>query len=111
MEYYVTLRDLNETIGIMPVLQTVVTAVPPFFTIILFLIFLLGTASSYFAVLKTTGKKRFWHCLTSMSFSTFILSLIVVVMNTETVTYLNGYWVGFYTLMTLGSWFMLSNYK
>lgn len=111
MQKYKTIRDFNESVGAMPVIESVVTAVPPFFSVILFFIWILGMAGSYFAILKTTGKKRFWHCATAMSFATFIFSLLISAMNTVTITYLNGYWVGFYILMTLTSWFMLSNYK
>lgn len=108
---YKTIADINATVGVMPLLESVVTAVPPFFSVTLFMIFLLGTGSSYFAILKSTGKKRFWHSLTAMSFVSFLLSLVIAAMNTATVTYLNGYWVGFYILMTIISFYALSNYK
>ncbi|MCK4501290.1 hypothetical protein KAU11_12390 [Candidatus Babeliales bacterium] len=111
MQKYKTIRDFNNSVGAMPVIESVVTAVPIFFSVILFFIFILGTASSYFAILKTTGKKRFWHSATAMAFAKVILSLVISAMNTATTTYLNGYWIGFYILMTLASWFMLSNYK
>ena len=111
IEKYKTLRDFNETVGAVPILQSVVTAVPVFFPFTLFMIWLLGTASSYYTVLKTTGKKRFWHSLTAMSFATFILSLYPASMNTAEITYLNGYWIGFYIMMTMASYFMLSKYK
>lgn len=111
MQKYKTIRDFNNSVGAMPVIESVVTAVPIFFSVILFFIFVLGTASCYFAISKLTGKKRFWHSATAVSFFTFVLSLIISAMNTTTTTYLNGYWVGFYILMTLVSWFMLSNYK
>lgn len=113
MEKYKTILDFNNSVstGLTPVLSSVVTAIPPFFSIILFTIFLFSAGASYFAILQTTGKKRLWHCLTGSSFFTFLLSLIILVQNTTDVTYLSGYWVGFYILMVLGSWFMLSNYK
>lgn len=107
---YQTMTDFGG-VGVVPLLSAVVTAVPGFFSIILFVILIVGTGSSYFSILKTTGKKRFWHSLTAMSFVTFILSLVITAMNTATIEFLNGYWVGFYILMTLGSWFMLTNYK
>jgi hypothetical protein len=62
-------------------------------------------------ILKTTGKKRFWHSLTAMAFVTFLASLLISAMNTATTTYLSGYWVGFYILMIIASWFFLDNYK
>lgn len=109
MDKLATMTDFGG-VGVVPLLDAVVTAVPLFFPMILFAIFLVGTGASYFAILKNTGKKRFWHCMTAMSFVTFLASLIIVAMNL-TVEYLNGYWVGFYILMTLGSWYMLANYK
>jgi len=111
MQKYKIMTDFNSTVGAMPLLQSVVTAVPMFFPVTLFMIFLLGTASSYFAILKSTGKKRFFHSLTAMSFITFILSLTIAAMNTTTTTLLSGYWVAFYILMTVMSYFLLSNYK
>ena len=111
MEKYKTMLDFGDSNGIIPVLSAVVTAIPPFFSIILFMLLILGTASSYFAILTSTGKKRFWHSLTALSFVCFLLSLLISAMNTTTITFLNGYWVGFYILMTLVSWFMLTHYK
>jgi Na+-driven multidrug efflux pump len=110
MQKYLTIRDFNESVGAIPVIESVVTSVPPFFPVMLFFIWILGTASSYFSILKTTGKKRFWHSLAAMSFASFILSLVITSIN-STMVILHGYWVGFYILMTLASWFMLVHYK
>lgn len=112
MEQLLTYQNFtNSSIGAIPILEATVTAVPVMFPVILFLIWLLGTASSYYAILKTTGRKRFWNALTAMSFVTFILSLILVTMNTTTTTFLSGYWVAFYIIITVGSWFMMVKYK
>ena len=111
MEKYKTIIDFPNVDGIMKVIYSVVTAIPPFFPIMLFVFWLGGAAISYFAVLQITGRKRFWHCLTAMSFSCFLLSLLLAAMNTTTIKILDGYWVGFYILMTLVSWWLLSNYK
>ncbi len=110
MDKYKTMSDFSSS-GVMPLFDAVVTAVPVFFPVTLFLIFIFGTGTSYFAILKFTNKKRFWHSLSAMSFLTFLLSLVTVAMNTTTIIYLEGYWVGFYILMILVSWFMLANYK
>lgn len=110
MDKYKVMADFNES-GVMPLLSANVSAVPVFFPVILFTFWLLGTGISYFAILKTTGKKRFFHSLTAMSFATFLASLIVAAMNTATMTYLSGYWVGFYILMVVGSSWLLYNYK
>lgn len=111
MQMYKTMVDFGNTTGIIPVLSAVTTAIPPFFSIIIFVLWIFGSASSYFVIQKTTARKRFFHCLTAMSFVCFILSLLVAGMNSATITFLNGYWIGFYILATLVSWFLLSNYK
>ena len=110
MEKYKTMTDFGG-VGAMPLMESIVTAVPIFFPVTLFIIWIFGTASSYFMILKTTGKKRFWHSLTAMAFITFLASLLISSMNTTTTEYLSGYWVGFYILMVLGSWFFLDTYK
>lgn len=110
MDKFKTMEDFGG-VGVMPLLSAIVTAVPVFFSVTLFVMWLFLTGSSYFVMLKTTGKKRFWNALTAVSFVMFIASLLIAGMNTATITYLSGYWVGFYILMTLASWFMLSNYK
>jgi hypothetical protein len=107
---YCTMADFDG-VGFMSLLESVVTAVPVFFPVTLFMIFLFGSGASYFVILKTTGKKRFWQCITGMSFTTFVASLTISAMNTATTEYLSGYWVGFYIMMVVGSWFMLVNYK
>ena len=110
MQKYKTMTDFGG-VGIMPMLSAIVTAIPPFFSIILFVLWLLGSAGSYYAVLTMTGKKRIWHSLTAMSFVCFLLSLLIAALNNSTITFLSGYWVGFYILATLVSWIMLSYYK
>ena len=98
-------------VGVVPFLSAIVTAVPIFFPFMFFVFWILLTGSSYFMILKTTGKKRFWHSLTAMAFITFLASLLISAMNTATTTYLSGYWVGFYIMMTLATWFFLDTYK
>ena len=110
MQKYSTMAEFGGS-GVIPLMKAIVTAIPPFFSIILFMVWILGTASSYFAILKTTGKKRFWHSLTAMSFSTFLMSLVLSAMNEASFTYINGYWVGFYILMTIASFIALDRYK
>jgi len=107
---YCTMTDFGG-VGFMAMFESVVTAVPLFFPVTLFMIFLFGSGASYFTILKTTGNKRFWHSLTAMGFVTFLLSLTISAMNTSTTEYLSGYWVGFYIMMVIGSWFILVNYK
>ena len=110
MDKFLTMSDFGG-VGVMPLLDSIVRAFSIFFPVILFVLWLLLTGASYFTMLKTTGKKRFWDSLTAVSFIIFLASLLLAGMNTTTTTYLGGYWVGFYILMTLVSWFMLSNYK
>lgn len=111
MQKYKTMLDFPSQEGVMPILSAVITAIPPFWSVVLFVLWITGTATSYFAILKSTGKKRFWHSLTAMSFVCFLLSLVIVGMNTTALIHLSGYWVGFYILTVLGSWFMLAHYK
>jgi hypothetical protein len=110
MQKYKTMTDFGG-VGIVPVLSSIVTAIPPFFSIVLFFLWVFGTGGSYFAILKTTGKKRFWHSLTAFSFVTFLMSLLIAGMNTSEITFLSGYWVGFYILMTIASFILLDRYK
>jgi hypothetical protein len=98
-------------VGLVPMLKAIVSAIPPFFSITIFAIWLFATAGSYMAIAQLTGRKRFWNALTAMSFISFLLSLVIVAMNEVDFTFLSGYWVGFYILMTMGSWYMMSNYK
>jgi len=110
MQKYSTMQDFGG-VGIIPMLSAIVTAIPPFFSIVLFVIWFFGTGASYYTILKTTGKKRFFHSLTAMSFAMFIASLLMVAMNTVDIEFLNGYWVGFYIVMTVISWIFLDRYK
>jgi len=110
VQLYATMEDFG-AITLLNLFKAVTTAVPEFFVTILFFIWIFFTGASYFTILKTTGKKRFWHALTAVSFVTFLLSLLISAMNEAAFTFLSGYWVGFYILMTLVSLFMLSQYK
>lgn len=110
MQKYKTMADFGG-VGIIQTMSAIVTAIPPFFSIMLFAIWIFGTAASYFSILKLTGKKRFWHSLTAMSFSVFLSSLLLAAQNTTEITFLSGYWVGFYILMTVMSWALLDRYK
>lgn len=110
MEYYKTIADFSEP-TVIAILQSVSLAVPIFFPLIIFVFWLLGSASSYFIILKTTGKKRFFNSLTSMSFVMFLVSLLLASMNTSEVTLISGYWVAFYIIATAFSWYGLTQYK
>lgn len=110
MDKYKVASDFNGT-GLVPIMSSVTTAVPEFWSFMLFIIWLAVSASSYFAMLKLTGRKRFWNAFTASSFVIFIVSVVLVAMNTATITYLSGYWLAFYIMMTLIGWFLLDNYK
>jgi len=110
MEMYPTANDFSGS-GLIPLLSAIVSAVPRFFSVLLFVIWIFGSASSYFAILKLTGKKRFWHTLTALSFISFLASLLIAGMNNAETTFLSGYWVGFYTLMVVLSYYLLDRYK
>lgn len=110
MRKFLTYTDFNGS-GIMPLQSAVVTAVPEFWPLVLFVFWIAINGASYFAILKLTSKKRFFHTLLSTTFIMFIASIIVAAQNTATITYLNGYWVAFYLLMTLIGYYLLENYK
>lgn len=97
-------------VGVVPLLSSIVTAIDLFFPILLFFVWIFGTASAYFAMLNFTGRKRFFHALVGMSFATFIMALVLAGMN-STITYLSGYWVAFYLVMTVISFVLLDRYK
>lgn len=110
MQEYLVGADFNGS-GFIPIASAVSTAIPPFWSILLFVMWISINAASYFSILKLTGKKRFWHTLTATSFVMFLVSVVVAAMNTATITFLEGYWVGFYILMTVMSWVILEKYK
>ena len=110
MQKYLTMEDFNGS-GVVPIMSSVSTAIPPFWPLLLFVFWLVINAASYFSILKLTGKKRFWHTFTATSFIIFLTSLVVAAMNTPTITFLEGYWVGFYIIMTVIAWVLLEKYK
>lgn len=110
VQLYKTMEDFGN-VTLLNLFKSIVTAVPEFFSITLFFVWVFFTGASYFTILKTTGKKRFWHALTAMSFVNFFLSLFIAAMNEADFIFINGYWVGFYILMTAVSLFMLDKYK
>lgn len=109
MEKYKTMADFGG-VGVVPLLDSIVTNISQFFPILLFFIWIFGTASAYFAMLNFTGRRRFFHALVGMSFATFIMSLVVAGMN-KNITYLSGYWVAFYLIMTIIAYVFLDKYK
>lgn len=110
MDMYKTASDFNGS-GMVPLMSSVSTAVPQFWSYLLFIFWISINAASYFAILKLTGKKRFWHTFVATSFVMFVVSLIISAMNTVTTTFLSGYWIGFYIIMTVIGFFLLDNYK
>ena len=110
MQKYLVTTDFNGS-GFVPMMSAVSTAVPPFWALLLFVFWLVINPASYFSGLKLTGKKRFFHTFTATSFIIFLTSLVVAAMNTSDITFLEGYWVGFYILMTVVGWVLLEKYK
>lgn len=110
VETYKTMESFGQ-VTLTNLFKSNVTAIPEFFPVILFFIWIFFTGASYMVILKTTGKKRFWHSLTAMSFVIFLASLLISAMNEVAFVFLNGYWVGFYILMTVISLSALSQYK
>lgn len=108
---YKTATNFNGT-GLVPYLSSISTAVPSFWEITLFILWIVINAASYFAILKSTGKKRFWHTFTAVTFVIFLVSLLLASMNgINGIEYLSGYWVAFYLLFTIVGWWLLENYK
>jgi len=110
MQKYLDYTDFEGT-GLIPILSSVSTAVPLFWPLLFFVFWISINGASYFAILKLTGKKRFFHTFVATSFIMFIGSLVVSSINTSSVVFLNGYWVAFYLLMTVIGWFLLHHYK
>lgn len=108
---YLVSTDFNGS-GLVPMASAVSTAIPPFWGFLLFVFWISINASSYFAILKLTRRKRFFHTFTASSFVFFLVSVIVASMNgINNITFMTGYWVAFYILMTVIGWFMLESYK
>lgn len=110
MDYYKTVSDFPSESYIKAFIYSIASATPYFFSVVLLLIWIFGSASSYFAILRSTGKKRFFHVLLAFSFVSFILSLYFISLNGD-VEVMNGYWVVFYALMSGLSYLGLSFYK
>ena len=110
MEKYLEYTDFNGT-GLVPIMSSVSTAIPQFFSLLLFVFWIAINGASYFAILKLTGKKRFFHTFVATSFVMFLGAKVVSSMNTITITFLSGYWVAFYLVMVVGGWFLLHYYK
>lgn len=111
MQKYQIASDFAGT-GLVPYMSAVSTAIPLFWAITLFVLWIVVNAASYFSILKLTGRKRFWHTFTSVTFVFFIVSLIIASMNgTNGITFLSGYWVAWYILWTVLGWVLLENYK
>jgi len=110
MQKYLEYTDFNGT-GLVPIMSSVSTAIPLYWPLFLFVFWIAINGASYFAILKLTGKKRFFHTFIATSFVIFLASLSISAMNTTTLTFLSGYWVAFYLLMTVLGWFLLHHYK
>jgi len=107
---YKTIADFPSQSIPMAMTSSVVTAVP-FFSVTIFLLWLIAPAAAFFAIRKITGKSRYWHALTAMSLVCFLGALIIAQLNTDVLTYIEPYWIAFYIMATVGSWFLLKLYK
>lgn len=110
MQKYLEYTDFNGT-GLVPIMSAVTTAVPLFWPLLFFVFWIAINGASYFAILKLTGKKRFFQTFVATSFIIFLGTVIIAAMNTTTIIFLSGYWVAFYLLMTVIGWFLLHHYK
>ena len=111
MVQILTATDFGGT-GLIPYMSAISTFIPMFWAATLFVLWIVINAASYFAILKSTGKKRFWHTFVSVSFVFFIISLLIASMNgINDVIFLEGYWVAWYILCTVIGFILLENYK
>lgn len=110
MQKYLEYTDFSGS-GLYPIMASVSTAVPLFWPLLIFVLWIAISGASYFAILKLTGKKRFFHSFTATSFVMFLGSLIIVAMNNADVEFLSGYWVGWYLVMSVTGYFLLHYYK
>ena len=111
MQPYLTAETFGGT-GLIPYLSAISTAIPAFWGATLFVFWLVVNAASYFQILKTTGKKRFWNTFTAVTFVFFLLSLLIASMNgINDVIFLSGYWVAWYILWTVIGWYLLEAHK
>jgi hypothetical protein len=110
MQKYLEYTDFNGT-GLVPIMSAVSTAIPLFWALLLFVFWIAINGASYFTILKLTGKKRFFHTFVATSFVMFLASIVMSAQNTSTITFLSGYWVAWYLLMTVIGWFLLQQYK
>lgn len=111
MNLYKTISDFPDQSILTALIYSVVSAAPLFFPIAVFFLWVLGSGASYFAILRSTGRKRIFHVTTAFSFGCFFISLLLASMNSSSIEVLSGYWVGFYALMTALSYLGLSFYK
>lgn len=111
MHPYLTAETFGGT-GLIPYMSAISTAIPAFWGATLFIFWLVINAASYFQILKTTGKKRFWNTFTAVTFVFFLLSLLIASMNgINDVIFLSGYWVAWYILWTVIGWYLLEAHK
>jgi len=110
MQKYLVHTDFEGT-GLIPIMSSVSTAIPLFWSLLLFVFWIALMGASYFTILKRTGKKRFFHVLVASSFIMFLSSLIIAANNTATITFISGYWVSFYLLMVVAGYLLLHHYK
>lgn len=111
MQPYLTAESFTGT-GLIPYLSSISNAIPAFWPALLFVFWIVVNAASYFAILKTTGRKRFWHTFTAVTFVFFLISLLIASMNgINDIIFLSGYWVAWYIIWTVVGWYLLEAYK
>lgn len=89
----------NISEGFLGMIDTVVMAVPPFFPIIIFVIWLIGSLIIYTNNIKSTNEKNIKNPLLAMAFVAFLSTLALTSLNRETIIYMPYYWIIFYILI------------
>ena len=107
---YKTMNDLGG-LSIHNALVMISLAVPYFFEFFCFFLLITLIGGLYFAAYNYSGKRRFFNSLSSASFVTLLVSVLLALNNTLEYTILNGLWVVFYIVITIISYIMLTYYK
>ena len=85
-------------------LKSVVSAVPFSFDLTLFLIWVFFTAGCFVMIQKTTGQRKYLFVLMAVNFLVFLSSIMLVLMNSAEFQFLSPYWVAFYLMMSVLSY-------
>jgi hypothetical protein len=110
MEKHLTAENFSNGTGLIPYTDAIVSVIPDFFGLSIFLFFILGTLILYVSELKTTNAKKFWESMTAMSLFCLIATLFVSIANVPNLIYARPYWIFLYILTTAISYKSIESY-